>query len=151
MFCTIWVHPEPFGCLQTPCKTGRTSAKVRATKSSLIFLRPTHPILIFWCVSYRHGAFATIWLPCKTRGETFRTIAKVRATKSLRFFFATSAPDPPHSSLNSCFGAICTIWVHLGPFGCITKLGTKRAELGQKIVPQSRVGMVHNERTRSIP
>ena len=35
-------------------------------------------------------------------------------------------------------------WYNLGefgPFGCLTKLGAKRAELVQKIVPQSRVGI----------
>ena len=39
--------------------------------------------------------------------------------------------------------------MHSGPFGCLTKLGAKRAELVQKFVPQSRVGIFHNERTRS--
>ena len=41
--------------------------------------------------------------------------------------------------------------MHLGPFGCLTKHGTKRAELVQKFVPQSRVGILHNECTRSTP
>ena len=41
--------------------------------------------------------------------------------------------------------------MHLGPFGCLTKLGAKRAELVQKFVPRSRVGIFRNERTRSIP
>ena len=36
-------------------------------------------------------------------------------------------------------------------FGCLTKLGAKRAELVQKFVPRSRVGIFRNERTRSIP
>ena len=36
---------------------------------------------------------------------------------------------------NTCFGAFRTIWVHLGPLGCLTKLGAKRAELVQKFVP----------------
>src|SRR6185312_7163341 len=49
------------------------------------------------------------------------------------------------------FGAFCTIWVHLGPFCCLTKLGAKRAELVQKFVPRSRVGIFRNKRTRSIP
>ena len=40
--------------------------------------------------------------------------------------------------------------MHSGPFGCLTKLGAKRAELVQKFVPRSRVGIFHNERTRSI-
>ena len=56
-------------------------------------------------------------------------------------FFAMKAPDPPHWTLSSCFGAFCTIWVHLGPFGCLTKLGAKRAELVQKFVPQSQIGI----------
>ena len=41
--------------------------------------------------------------------------------------------------------------LHSGPFGCLTKLGAKRAELVQKFVPRSRVGIFHNERTRSNP
>ena len=44
-----------------------------------------------------------------------------------------------------------TIWVHLGPFGCLTELGAKRAELVQKFVPRSRVGIFRNERTQSSP
>jgi hypothetical protein len=62
-----------------------------------------------------------------------------------------NAPDPPHWTLNSCFVAFRTIWVHLGPFGCLTKLGAKRAELVQKFVPRSRVGVFRDERTRSTP
>ena len=45
----------------------------------------------------------------------------------------------------------CTVWVHSGPFGFLTKLGAKRAELVQKFVPRSRVGIFRNERTRSTP
>ena len=41
--------------------------------------------------------------------------------------------------------------MHSGPFGCFTKLDPKRAELGQKFVPRSRVGIFCNERTRSSP
>ena len=44
-FATIWVHSGPFGCLyETRCKTGRTSAKVRATKLRRSFSQRTHPI-----------------------------------------------------------------------------------------------------------
>ena len=57
----------------------------------------------------------------------------------------------PHWTLNYCFAAIHTIWVHLGLFGCLTKLGAKRAELVQKFVPQSCIGIFRNERTRSTP
>ena len=44
--------------------------------------------------------------------------------------------------------------MHSGPFGCLTKLGAKRAELVQLVqmfVPRSRVGIFRNERTRSTP
>src|SRR6185312_4142281 len=38
-----------------------------------------------------------------------------------------------------------------GPFGCLPTLGAKRAELVQKFVPRTRVGIFRNERTRSTP
>ena len=43
------------------------------------------------------------------------------------------------------------IWVHSGPYGCYTKLGAKRAELVQKFVPRSRVGIFCNECSRTTP
>ena len=61
-----------------------------------------------------------------------------------------NAPDPPHWTLNRRFGSFHT-WVHSGPFGCPSKLGAKRAELVQKFVPRSRVGIYRNDRTRSTP
>src|SRR6185312_9085517 len=64
-------------------------------------------------------------------------------------FFVTNAPNPPHWTLNTCFGAFLTICVDLGPFGCLTKLGAKRAELVQKFVPRSCVGVFREEHTRS--
>ena len=66
-------------------------------------------------------------------------------------FFATNAPGPPHRTLNLFFIAFHTNWLHLEPFGCIRKLGAKRAELVQKFVPRSRVGNFRNERTPSTP
>ena len=85
-FGTIWLPYE------TQCKTGRTSAKVRASKSRRNFSQRTHPIhpldhkLMFWCVSYK-GAFGTVWLPYETRCKTGRPSAKVRAMK-LRWIFS---------------------------------------------------------------
>jgi len=66
-------------------------------------------------------------------------------------FFTMNAPDPTHGTLNSCFGVFCTIWMHLGPFGCLSKLSAKQAELVQKFVSRSRVEIFRNERTRSSP
>ena len=62
-----------------------------------------------------------------------------------------NAPDPPHWTLNSCFGMFRTVCVHLVPFGCLTKLGAKRAEVVQNFVPQSHIRIFHNKRTRSTP
>ena len=56
-------------------------------------------------------------------------------------------PDTPHWTLKLRFGAFHTIWVHLGLFGCPTKLGAKWAELVLNFVPQTRVGIFRNERT----
>ena len=41
--------------------------------------------------------------------------------------------------------------MHLGPFGCLTKLGAKRAEQVQKFVTQCHVGIFHNKHARSTP
>src|SRR6185295_7502025 len=53
--------------------------------------------------------------------------------------------------IGCCFASFRTIWVHSGPFGCFTKLGAKRAELVQKFVPRTCVGIFRNECTRSTP
>ena len=41
--------------------------------------------------------------------------------------------------------------MHSEPFGGLTKLGAKRAELVQKFMPRSRIGIFRNERTQSTP
>ena len=41
--------------------------------------------------------------------------------------------------------------MHSELFGCLTKLGAKQAELVQKFVPRSRIGIFRNEHTRSTP
>ena len=85
-FGTVWL------AYQTRCKTSRTSAIVRITKSRQNFSQRTYPIhpigpkLMFWCVSYYLGAFGTVWLSYKTRCKTGRTSAKVRATNVRRNF-----------------------------------------------------------------
>ena len=94
-FGTVWLPYE------TLCKTGRTSAKVRATNLRRNFSQQMHPIhpldpkLIFWCVSYYLGAFGTIWLPYETRCKTGQTNAKVRATRSRRKFSLRTHPIHP--------------------------------------------------------
>src|SRR6185436_16398523 len=95
VFGTVWLR------YQTLCKTGRTSAKVRATKSLRNFSQQTHPIhpldpkLTFWCVSDYLGPFGTVWLPCEPRYKTGQTSAKVHATKSRRNFSQQTHPIHP--------------------------------------------------------
>ena len=63
-----------------------------------------------------------------------------------------NTPDPPHWTLNSCIGAFCSVPVHFLLFHCFMKLGAKWAELEQlmqKFVPQSRIGNLCNEHSRS--
>jgi hypothetical protein len=66
-------------------------------------------------------------------------------------FFTTNAPNPPHWTVNSCFGVFRTTWMHLGRFGCLTKLSAKRAEVVEKSVPRSRVIIFRNEHTELTP
>ena len=133
------MHSEPFGCLS---KLGAKRAElvqkfeprgcIRIIRNERTRSNPLDPKLTFWCVSYYLGAFETIWMPYETRWKTGRTIAKVRATKS-RQNFSQRTLDPPHWTLNSRFSAFHSIWVHLGPFGCLTKLVAKRAELCKRL------------------
>ena len=94
-FGTVW---SPF---ETRCKTDRTSAQVRATRSHQAFRNertrstPLHPKLTFWCVSYYSCAFVTVWLPYKTRCKIGRCSAKVCATKSCRNFSQRTHPMHP--------------------------------------------------------
>ena len=95
-FGTVWL---PY---KTRCKTGPTSAKVRARSHVGIFRNectqstPSDSKLTFWCISYYLGPFGTVWLPYETRCKTGRTSAKVRATKSRRNFFKRTHPTHPN-------------------------------------------------------
>ena len=94
-FGTVWLPYE------TGCKMGRTSAKVRATKSRRNFSQRTHPIHTVGpqtdvlCISYYLGAFGTVWWPYEIRCKTGRTSAKVRATKTHRNFSQPTHPIHP--------------------------------------------------------
>ena len=95
-FGTIWLPYE------TRCKTGRTSAKVRAAMSRRSFFynertrsTPLDPKLMFWCVPCYLGAFGTVWLPYETQWKIGRTSPKVRATRSSRNYSQRTHPIHP--------------------------------------------------------
>jgi len=94
-FVTVWLPYE------TRCKTDRTNAKVRATKSRRTFRNertrsnPLEPKLTFWCISYYLCAFVTVWLPYETWCKMGRCCAKVCVTKSRRNFLQRTHPIQP--------------------------------------------------------
>ena len=153
MFWRVSYYFDAFGTVwlarKTRWKTGRTNAKVRATKLVRIFCNectrstPLDPKLMFWCVSYYLSAFGTVFCP-KTLSAKRVNWGKSSCHEVASEFYATNAPEPPHWTLNICFCAICTILVHLGLFGCLTKLDAERAELVQNFMPRSRIGIFHN-------
>ena len=155
------MHLGPFGCLS---KLGAKRAElvqkfVPRSRVGIFRIERTRSTpwdckLMFWCVLYNLDAFGTIWLSYKTRCKTCRTGAKVLARKSLRNFRnerTRSTPLDPKLT----FLCVCYYLGAFGNVGCLMKLGAKRAELVQKFVPRSRVGIFRNERTpkgnRTVP
>ena len=95
-FGAVWLPYE------TRCKTGRTSAKIRAMKSRRNFFcnertqsTPLDPKLTFWCISYYLCAFRAACLPYETQCKTGRTSAKVRARMSHWNFSQRTHPIHP--------------------------------------------------------
>jgi hypothetical protein len=125
-------------------------SRVRIFRNERTRSTPLDPKLMVWCVSYYLGAFGTVFCPTTLSAKRVNWCKSSCHEVALEFF-ATNAPDPPHWTLNFCFHAICTILVHLGLFGCLTKLGAERAEPVQKFMPRSRIGIFRNESTRTDP
>jgi hypothetical protein len=143
------VHSGLFDCLTKPeAKRAElvqkfvTRSRVRIFHNERTQSTPLVPKLTFWCVLYYLGAFGTVWLLYETRCKTGRRSAYVYATKSHRNFSHERTQSTP---LDPKLTFWC-IWYCLGAFGtfgCLTKLGAKRAELVQKFMPRSCVGMFH--------
>ena len=152
------MHSGPFGCLtKLGAKHAELVQKLVPRSHIRIFLNersrsnPLDPKLMFWCVLYHLGAFGTVWLPYETRWKTGRTSAKGISRNRVAIFpneRTRSTPLDPKLTFCCIFH---TIWVHSGSFGCLMKLGAKRAELVQIFVPRIRVRIFRNERTRSTP
>ena len=110
-----------------------------------------------WTLNWCFGAFCTISLHlgpfgCVTKLGVKRAELVQKFVPRCRIrIFRNNTSGPPHWTLNRCFGEFHTIWVNWGPFGCVMKLGVKRAELVQKFVPRSCVGIFRNECTVSTP
>jgi len=154
VFRTICVHLGPFGCL-TKLEAKRSELVQKFVRRSRVGVfhdertrsTPLDPKLMFCCVSYHLGPFG-----CLTKlGAKQAELVQKFVPRSCIGIVRNECTRSTHWTLNSCFGELRTIWVHLGTFGCLTKLGEKWAELVQKFVPRSRVGVFRDERTRSTP
>ena len=73
------------------------------------------------------GAFGTVFCPTKLSAKRVVPQSRVGIFRNER---TRSTPLVPKQT----FGLLRTIWVHSGLFGCLMKLGAKRAELVQKFV-----------------
>ena len=148
------MHSGPFGCLT---KLGAKRAElvqkfvprtcVEIFRNERTRSTPLDPKLMIWCVSSYLSAFGIIWLPYKTlrtTGGSFlhKFVPRSRVRSFCNEHIRSTPLDPK-----------LTLWCissHLGAFGTVcllTKLGAKRAELVQKFVPRSRVGIFRNECT----
>ena len=99
VFRTIWVHLGPLCChMKLGAKRAELVQKfvprsrVRIFRNEPSGSTPLDPKLMFWCISYHLGAFATIWLSYETRGKMFWTSAKVCGTKTCRSFSLRTHP-----------------------------------------------------------
>ena len=144
MFRSVLYYFCAFGtvrlCYKTQCETGQTDAKVRATKSRRNFRRertpstPLHSKLMFWCVLYYLDAFGPFGCLTKLNAKRAELVQKfVPRSRVLSFRMKHTRLSPLGPKL--IFGVFRTIWVHLVPFGYLTKLGAKRAEVVQNFVP----------------
>ena len=152
MFWRILCYSGVFGTVWLPYKTrsniGRTRAKVRATKLHRKFSQRTH--LIHPIGPQNHFLAQTFGWLTKLGAKRAELVQKFVTRSCIRMFRNERTRSTPQT-LNSSFRTFRTILVHLGPFGCLTKLGAKRAELVQKFVTQSRVEIFQNEHTQFTP
>ena len=79
---------------------------------------------MFWCVLYNLGAFGA------KRAEL---VQKFLPRSRIGFFCKERTRSTPLDPKLTFWRVFHTIWVHSGPFGCLTKLGGKRAELVAKV------------------
>ena len=141
------MHSRLFGCLtKLGAQRAELVQKFVPRSRGVIFRNehtPLDPKLMFWCVSYNLGAFGTVWLP-----KQAELVQKFVPQSRVGFF----RNEGTRSTLCDPKLTFWCAWYNLGefgPFGCLTKLGAKRAKLVQKFVPRSRV-RIFRKRTHPI-
>jgi len=105
---------------------------------------------MFRYVSYNLDAFGTVCCVTTLSSKWAKLVQKFVPRSRLGIFRNERTRSTP---LDSKLMFRCVSY-YLGAFGtvcCVTTLSSKRAKLVQKFVPRSRIGIFHNERTRSTP
>ena len=111
---------------------------------------PLDPNLIFHCISYYLGAFGIVCCVTTLSSKRAKLVQKFVPRSRVRIFRSERTRSTPlHSKL--MFWCVLYYLDAFGPFGCLTKLNAKWAELVQKFVPRKGVGIFCNKRTRSTP
>ena len=100
------------------------------------------PKLMFWCVSFRSGAFWTVSLLHETWCKSAKLVQLMQKfmpqCRSRIFRNECSRSTPLDPKLMFCFVLFLSVWGHLEPFCYCMKLAAKRAklvQLMQKFVP----------------
>jgi len=103
---------------------------------------------MFWCVLYYLDAFGTVCCVTTLSSKRAKLVQKFVPRSRVGIFRNERTRSTP---LDSKLMFWCVSY-YLDAFGtvcCVTTLSSKRAKLVQKFVPRCRVGIFHNERTRS--
>ena len=111
---------------------------------------PLDSKLMFLCVLYYLGAFGTVCCVTTLSSKRAKLVQKFVPRSRIGIFHNERTRSTPWDSKLMFW---CVLY-YLDAFGtvcCLTKFSTKRAELVQKFVPRSRVGIFHNEHPRSSP
>ena len=143
------MHSVPFGCLTKLGAKRFELVQKFVPRSRIGIFRKEHdlftlldPKLTFWSVSYYLDAFGTVWLAYKIGAKRVELVQKFVQGSRFGIFRNERTRSTP---LVPKLTFLCILYYSdSGPFGCLTKLGAKRAELVQKFVPGSRVGIFRN-------
>ena len=111
---------------------------------------PLDPNLMFRCISYYLGAFGTVCCVTTLSSKWAKLVQKFDPRSRFGIFHSECTRSTPLDA-KLMFWFVLDFLDAFGPFGCLTKLNAKLAELVQKFVPRSRVLSFRNKHTRLSP
>jgi hypothetical protein len=105
---------------------------------------------MFRCVSYYLGAFGTVCCITTLSSKWAKLVQKFMPRSRVGIFRSERTQSTPLDS-KLMFRCVLYYLDAFGPFGCLTKLNAKWAELVQKYMPRSRVVSFRIKNTRLSP